>query len=359
MLIRQNLENHIVVSHQITDELSRLLQNVSPDKIFVLVDENSLEYCFPHIKDAFTEKVHIIKIRSGESEKNIKTLHLIWDAMFAQQADRKSVLINLGGGVITDMGGFAASTFKRGIDFINIPTTLLAQVDAAIGGKTGVNYGKLKNQIGLIKLPKKVLVSSVFLDTLPKRQLLNGFAEMLKHGFISNKEHLNKLWNAAEKIAETSHTNNLLPLIKQSMDVKVKFVEEDFTEEGPRKALNFGHTFGHAFESLKKGTDKELLHGEAVAHGMICELFLSNKILKYDLKNFLHQTKQITSIYQKPDIKNSDIEIILEYMKHDKKNNSKSINFTLLQDVGQVVTNCTADESDIREALYFYTQLSK
>lgn len=342
--------------------LEKLLESYIEFKvqIFVLVDENTLEHALPKIKPLLPDKINIIKIRSGEENKTLQTVHKVWTAMFDAHADRRSVLINLGGGVITDLGGFAASTFKRGIVFFNIPTTLLAQVDASIGGKTGVNYGKLKNQIGLINEAEHVYVSSDFLTTLNKRQLFNGFAEMLKHAFISDGKHLSELWDIAEKLKQNPKAIGVLQaVLKRSIEIKADIVKRDIQEYGTRKILNFGHTLGHAIESKFKNTDSPLLHGEAVAFGIIGELFLSHKTEGYPKKELLDYTDKIIDLYGCPKINPKDFKEYLSIMRHDKKNIGKKISFSLLNKTGNAVFNCFPKEEMIIEALYFMAQLSK
>jgi len=348
------------VTKNVADDLAEFLAQSSYSSVFLLVDENTFQYCYQLIENVLPKQCHLIRIQSGESEKTLETVHKIWDVLFAHHADRKSLLINLGGGVISDMGGFAAATFKRGISFINIPTTLLAQVDAALGGKTGVNYGKLKNQIGVMQSPEIVLVSSEFLATLDTRQIFNGFAEMLKHAFIADATHLDELFEIAEEMDRNPKQTELLQsAIEKSIQIKSHVVEQDFNETSLRKNLNFGHTFGHAFESFFKETDNPLLHGEAVAQGIICELFLSNKILGLNFGLVTEYSRKILEIYGKISIDESDFEMLTEYMKHDKKNVSNVVKTSLLSHIGHVVPDCNVSELEIREALLSLNKLSK
>ena len=258
------------------ETLAEMLKPSHYSKIFILVDENTSQYCLPHLlNNLATEiEIEIIELEVGEIHKNIATCTEVWGALSDLGGDRKSILINLGGGVISDLGGFVACTFKRGIDFINIPTTLLSMVDASIGGKNGVDLGNLKNQIGIIREPKAVIVDTQFLSTLPQNEMRSGLAEMLKHGLIFDKKYWDKFKNL-----KNLQTEDLNQLIHQSIQIKNEIVCEDLTENGIRKSLNFGHTLGHAIESyfLENDSKTSLLHGEAIAVGMILESFISRE----------------------------------------------------------------------------------
>jgi 3-dehydroquinate synthase len=260
-------------------------------------------------------------------------------------------MINLGGGVITDIGGFVASTYKRGIDFINVPTTLLAMVDASVGGKTGVDLGSLKNQIGVINEPKSVIVISKFLETLPSNQMRSGLAEMLKHGLIYDKTYWDKL-----KHLNNLNTDDLDILIKQSIEIKNEIVSQDLKENGIRKALNFGHTLGHAIESyfLESEDKKQLLHGEAIAIGMILESYLSYKLELISKDSYAEIKYIITDIFEKISFNESDIQKILDLLIFDKKNEFGNIQFTLLNKIGESKINQTVDKSLILLAFEDY-----
>ncbi len=306
------------------NSLSKL--NISSySKVAILVDENTKKDCLhklPKIDNSI-----LIEIQSGEEKKNITTCNFIWEQLTKNNFDRNSLLINLGGGVIGDMGGFCASTYKRGIDFIQIPTTLLAMVDASVGGKLGVDFNGLKNQIGIFNYPNSVIINPEFLSTLPENELKSGFAEVVKHTLIADKN----LWN---KIISTSF-NELIweEIIETSIQIKNKIVESDPFEKGERKKLNFGHTFGHAIESyyLEKGTP--ILHGEAIALGMMLESDLSDLtvIEKETINIFLYNFFQIPELPPKHEI--------IDLMKGDKKNKDGKINFSLLNGIG----NCSID----------------
>lgn len=322
-------------------------------KIFILVDENTSHYCLPHLlNNLATEiEIEIIELEVGEIHKNIATCTEVWGALSELGGDRKSIMINLGGGVISDLGGFVACTFKRGIDFINIPTTLLSMVDASIGGKNGVDLGNLKNQIGIIREPKTVIVDMEFLSTLPQNEMRSGLAEMLKHGLIFDK----KYWNKFKNIKDLN-TYNLNELIHQSIQIKNTIVCEDLTENGIRKALNFGHTLGHAIESyfLENEDKTSLLHGEAIAIGMILESFISRE--KDLLTNEEYQEIKyiINDVFERIEFSHTDIEKIIELLIFDKKNEFGKVQFALLDGIGKIKINQEADNELIYKAFEDY-----
>jgi 3-dehydroquinate synthase len=333
--------------------LENLLQPNVYSKIFVLVDENTNEQCLPYfLSNLPTEiEIEIIEIEAGEENKNMYTCIDLWHTLIDLEADRKSILLNLGGGVITDIGGFVASTFKRGIDFINIPTTLLAMVDASVGGKTGVDLGNLKNQIGVINEPKSVIILTKFLETLPSNQMRSGLAEMLKHGLIYDKLYWDKLKNL-----NNLNTDDLDILIKQSIEIKNEIVSQDLKENGIRKALNFGHTLGHAIESyfLESEDKKQLLHGEAIAIGMILESHISYQSNLISKDDFAEIKYIITDIFEKIIFNESDIQNIMNLLIFDKKNEFGNIQFTLLNKIGESKINQKVDESLILLAFEDY-----
>jgi 3-dehydroquinate synthase len=321
-------------------------------KIFILVDENSHNCCLPIFMSQLDGDVdvEIIEIESGEINKNIAICTHIWEALSDLDADRSSLLINLGGGVITDMGGFVASTFKRGIDFINVPTTLLSMVDASIGGKTGVDLGALKNQIGVINQPTMVLVVSDFLKTLDERQMQSGFAEMLKHGVIQDRNY----WNALREVKDFEQIDLL---IYESISIKNKVVLEDPTEQGLRKILNFGHTLGHAIESyyLAHG-DKLLLHGEAIAIGMVLEAWLSHELEGLPRKDLEDIKQTFLGRYPKIEFSEQEIQQIIELLKFDKKNAFGKINFVLLRNIGNPVIDVQIENNLLQRAFAYYSE---
>ncbi|MEE1963365.1 3-dehydroquinate synthase [Allomuricauda taeanensis] len=318
-------------------------------KIFVLVDTNTKKHCLPTFKKMFSAPIDsIFEIEPGEENKHIHTCLQVWEFLSNFDGDRKSLLINLGGGVLTDLGGFVASTFKRGIDFINIPTTLLSMVDASIGGKNGVDLGALKNQIGVINQPQMVLVFPEFLKTLEPRQVTSGYAEMLKHGLIRDAAY----WVDLKEKNNFSEASN----IQRSIAIKNDVVLIDPTEKGLRKILNFGHTLGHAIESycLENPNKKTLLHGEAIAIGMILEGYISHE-LKGLPKLSLEEIKEtFLQYFEKVDFSKDDIDSILKLLKYDKKNSHGDINFVLLQSIGDAVTDIKVAEELFQKAFDYY-----
>lgn len=333
--------------------LSSILKSTNYSKIFVLVDENTSEYCLPtFLANLATDiEIEIIEIENGEEHKNIETCLQLWHSLTETGGDRKSILINLGGGVVSDLGGFVACTFKRGIDFINVPTTLLSMVDASIGGKNGVDLGQLKNQIGIIREPKAVVVISSFLETLPQLEMRSGLAEMLKHGLIYDKNYWNKFKDLAALNSE-----DLELLIHQSIEIKNKIVSEDLTENGIRKALNFGHTLGHAIESyfLENEAKTKLLHGEAVAVGMILESYISLEKNLLTKEEYLEIKSIIIDIFNTIGFDKNDIEKIIELLIYDKKNEFGKIQFALLDGIGKIKINEEADNAIIIKAFEDY-----
>jgi len=350
------LETKIIITEDITNDLTKILSNYAEDKIYVLLDENTEKYCFPLIANVFANKPNIVKIQSGEEMKNIDTAMDIWNYLSKNGSDRKSLIINLGGGVISDLGGFVASSFKRGINFINIPTTLLAQIDAAIGGKNGINFNNLKNEIGFFSSPKYILIASEFLKTLESRQIIAGFAEMLKHSLIYDIKTWENIKNFNLKKIDFRF---LKILMEESILIKKYYVETDPHEANIREALNFGHTFGHAIESFFINKEINILHGEAIAMGLICELYLSNKILNLNVKKMLDVIGFIIDNYKYYEIKPNDYDAIYELMKHDKKNKNNEIRFALLSDIGKVEVGQVCTKNDIYQALGFYFQIMR
>ena len=345
----------IVFGNKGLELLKSLILKNNYSKLFVLVDENTKKNCLSfflkQLENSF--KINVLEIKSGEVNKNIQTCEYLWNELSNQGADRKSALINLGGGVICDLGGFVASTFKRGISFYNVPTTLLSMVDASVGGKTGIDFGLLKNQIGVFNEPKMVLIFSKWLKTLDKRQILSGFAEMLKHGLILDKIYWQKLSSL-----KTVDINNIDKMIYNSVVLKNSIVLKDLKEKNIRKVLNFGHTLGHAVESSYLSSKKELLHGEAIAIGMILESFLSYKVLRLSYEDLINITKTIIYFFKKIKIDNSQIIKIINLLKHDKKTLEGRINFVLLNKICSPKIDVLVDKSLINDAFKFYNNLS-
>lgn len=334
-------------------KLNNYLLNNTISSIFILVDSNTKKYCLPHLLNkldtSFTP--HIIEIKAGEIYKNIDTCVTVWNKLTTLNADRKSLLINLGGGVITDLGGFVASTYKRGIRFINIPTTLLSMVDASVGSKTGVDLGNLKNLIGLFSNPEMVLIDDTYLKTVSERELRSGYAEIIKYGISYDKTLWNQIVN--EKILENS---NLLSVIKRSIEIKNEIVLKDIKESSLRKILNFGHTAGHAIESyfLESNELTTLTHGEAIAIGMIIESYISYKQFGFPKETLELLKEIIIKIYGKVTIDKNLYKSILDLTKHDKKNIGNVVKFVLLENIANYKIDCTVDEALLIEAFNYY-----
>ena len=348
------MKQKVVISGNLERDLVNAISECEHDRIFVLTDETTQQLCWPKIKNfkALKNSTPII-IKATDTHKNLDTLSQVWQALSNGGATRHSLMINLGGGMVTDLGGFAASTFKRGIDFINIPTTLLAMVDASVGGKTGINFGGLKNEIGVFSDSRFVIINTQFLDTLDHDNICSGYAEMLKHGLISDE----RTW--AELVTfdlDTPDLSQLQRMVAESIKVKERIVEADPHEHGIRKALNLGHTMGHAFESFAMRRGTPILHGYAVAYGLISELYMSARKTAFPTDR-MHQTVRfIRENYGTLNITCDDYLTLIELMHHDKKNTSGIINFTLLGNVGDIRINQTANEEEIKEALDFFRE---
>jgi 3-dehydroquinate synthase len=325
-----------------SDKLKNTISDAS--KVFILTDENVATFWLPEVAHwLHCDSVVDIVIKAGEQHKNLQTVQRIWKTLMKYHADRNALLVNLGGGVNTDLGGFAASTYKRGIKFINIPTTLLAMVDAAIGGKTGIDFGGGKNQIGTFAEAEEVIIDPVFLETLPERELLSGMAEMLKYGFIADANLLE------------INSENYQQFIVCCGEIKREIVAQDLTEKGLRKILNFGHTLGHAIESHCLTTDYPLLHGEAVALGMLGALWLSVNQLGLDESVLQNYENQIPMLLSEAEISlsGSDIEPILSYLVHDKKNKGEKPQFVLLEAIGKPVWDMEVEPELVKESLQY------
>lgn len=334
-------------------ELDGVLAEMAPGKVFVLVDENTSRLVLPAAAatSAYLAKATPITIPAGDAHKNLETLSAIWERLSREGVTRTSALVNLGGGVVTDIGGFAAATFKRGIRFVNVPTTLLGAVDAAVGGKTGINFAGLKNEIGVFREADAVIISTVYFSTLPLTELLSGYAEMLKHGALEGTEQLARLLGY-DIDSEDVDLDRLLEMLRDSVMVKKRVVESDPTEKGLRKALNLGHTVGHALESHALERNRPVPHGYAVAWGLVCALVLSHMALGYPSAS-LHQVACfVREKYGTPEVSCDDYPRLLELMAHDKKNASAGeVTFTLLSEPGKPEINRTANPDDIRAAL--------
>ena len=345
------MEQRIIISKHLEEELAVAISECEHDRVFVLVDSTTKAQCWPVVSGFFSlRNAHVIEIAPTDMHKDINQVIAVWQALGNQGATRHSCLINLGGGMVTDLGGFAASTFKRGIDFINIPTTLLAMVDASVGGKTGINFNGLKNEVGVFNDSRYVILNTQFLATLDHENLCSGYGEMLKHALISTRDmwaqHLNFDLDHPDLYA-------LQDMVAQSVKVKEHIVTVDPLEKGIRKALNLGHTIGHALESWAMQKGQPVLHGYAVAYGLVCELYLSAAKVGFPT-DVLRQTVQyINAHYPKLPITCDDYETLFALMKHDKKNTADHINFTLLGNIGDIRINQTATKEEIFEALDF------
>ncbi len=331
---------------------SEHIQQLNASKIFILTDTNTKKHCLSYfLAQSSISNAEIITIPAGEIAKNITTCLYVWESISRLGADRKSLLINLGGGVVTDLGGFVACTFQRGIRFINIPTSLLAMVDASVGGKNGVDLGTLKNQIGVIKNPELVVIDTHFLKTLPIEEIVSGQAEMIKHGFIHSEDYLNQsfLLNREDDSLTAS-------LIWKSIEIKNQIITQDPNETGLRKVLNYGHTLGHAIESycLESNTRRPLLHGEAIAIGMILATYLSAQIEGFPKDKLNNYSNKIVTIFPKHLFTLADIEQIINLLRFDKKNSHGKVHFVLLKDIGKYQTNCLVPENLIYDSFKFY-----
>ncbi|MBT8317482.1 MAG: 3-dehydroquinate synthase [Lutibacter sp.] len=335
-------------------KLNEYILNTNPSSLFILVDENTNENCLPILLQNLetTSPIEIIEIEAGEEHKNLETCTGVWNALTELGGDRKCLLINLGGGVITDLGGFVASTFKRGIAFINIPTTLLSMVDASVGGKTGVDLGVLKNQIGLFSNPEMVLIDPTYLETVTERELRSGLAEIIKYGLTYDIS----IWNTVNSFKNLT-LSNLNTLIHRSIEIKNEVVTKDPKEAGIRKVLNFGHTLGHAIESYYLETESKdiLTHGEAIAVGMVTEAYISHKLYHFPLEEVKNIKSVILKIYGKIDIEPSDYQAVIELLIHDKKNIAGKVNFVLLTNFEHFKLDCEVEIALLKEALDYYS----
>lgn len=325
---------------------NHFLQN-NYTQILVITDENTAKHCYQKIKSALP-KHEVIQIVSGENNKNIETCLLLWEKMTAANLDRHSAIINLGGGVIGDMGGFCAATYKRGINFIQIPTTLLSQVDASVGGKLGIDFQSFKNHIGVFKIPNSALIDPTFLETLPKNELRSGFAEVIKHCLIADA----KMWDIIK--GYTFEHQDFKSLITHSVAIKSKITEADPTEQGLRKILNFGHTLGHAIETFYLGTPSHLLHGEAIAIGIVTEAYLAFKNGKLTENELIEIRNYILANYGLVKIDPIDFEKIINLTTHDKKNKGDNVRFSLLNGIGNCDFDIVINQGEMHEALTFY-----
>lgn len=347
------MKQRVIISRHLKTELTKAIAECEHDRIFVLVDETTNKLCWSLVKDYLCLKdAQTIIIGATDRRKNLDTLVHVWESLQQGKATRHSLLINLGGGMVTDLGGFAASTYKRGINFINVPTTLLAMVDASVGGKTGINFGGLKNEIGVFNDAEFVLLDTNWLRTLDEENIRSGYAEMLKHGLIADDTMWAELINF--NLAQPN-LRQLASMLDKSVRIKERIVTEDPHEKGIRKALNLGHTFGHAFESwaMKR---QPVLHGYAVAFGLIAELYLATTQTDFPTERMRQTVNFIRAYYGSLPITCNDYPELIELMHHDKKNHGNEINVTLLGGIGDIRINQTITEEDIKEALDFFRE---
>ena len=345
----------IIISQDLCQSLTQAIDEVKHDLLFVLCDETTKRLCLPVVSDFECMKnAQRIVIPATDTHKTLESLSHVWSELQRMGATRHSLMVNLGGGMVTDLGGFAASTFKRGIPYINIPTTLLSMVDASVGGKTGINFGGLKNEIGVFNNARSVILDTTFLRTMDHENICSGYAEMLKHGLINNEQMWAELLNFSLELSD-ERLEILGRMVSESVAVKQRIVTEDPTEQGIRKALNLGHTAGHAFESLALER-KPVLHGYAVAWGLIVELYLCCVKTNFPQEKMRQTVAFIKENYGRMAITCDDYPRLIELMHHDKKNQGNSINFTLLGGIGDIRINQTATEEEIKDALDFYRE---
>lgn len=336
----------------IVSSLNIFLKNEDYSKIFVIADRNTRKYCYNPIKGNLP-KHSVVSVPVGEAHKTLATCEQIWEAMTRAELDRHALVINIGGGVIGDMGGFCAATYKRGIDFIQVPTTLLAQVDASVGGKLGIDFQGFKNHLGVFQQPVRVLIDPVFLETLPPRELRSGFAEIVKHCLIADADEWHKI---REKDMERQ---NWPDLIAHSVTIKKAIVAQDPTEKGLRKILNFGHTLGHAVETmfLGKAAKERLLHGEAIAAGMVMESYLAYQKKMIDCQTLEQVEEFMFSVFGKADIQPGEVEAIISLTRQDKKNRGSEVRFSLLTGAGSCAYDVAVSPAEMRKALQYYIGL--
>lgn len=341
----------VIFTSEAANALTEVLTQISFSHLVVLTDSNTKTHCLSLVNGVLPNDTIYISVEPGEIHKNLETCSIIWAEMTEAALDRKALMLNLGGGVITDMGGFCASLYKRGIRFINMPTTLLSQVDASVGGKLGVDFKGLKNHLGVFNEPETVFIAPEFLKTLPLTELRSGYAEILKHGLIRDRAYFEKLKS------ENWESQDWESLIMHSVGIKKAVVQDDPKEAGLRKILNFGHTIGHAFESYFLDTENHLLHGEAIALGMICEGFLSFQKIGFSFEELNQLTKMMFQIYGKVDFSEEHLNPILDLCLQDKKNEGNTLLFSLLNSIGDCDYNIPVNREEIREAIMYYHNL--
>ena len=347
-------KQEVILCESLEVSLGRAIEKCPHDRLFILTDEQTHRLCMPQMREvSFLKDAIEITIGAGDVHKTLETLASVWQILSDKGASRHSLLVNLGGGMVTDLGGFAAATFKRGFAYINVPTTLLAMVDASVGGKTGINFNGLKNEVGVFAPADSVLIETEFLRSLDAQNFFSGYAEMLKHGLISNEAHWAELLNFNTDLIDYKY---LKKLVGESVQVKENIVEQDPFEHGIRKALNLGHTVGHAFESLALAENRPVLHGYAVAWGIVCELYLSHLKTGFPKEKMRQTIQFIKENYGSFTFDCKQYEQLYALMLHDKKTTAGVINFTLLKEIGDISINQTADKDQIFGMFDFYRE---
>lgn len=336
------MSQRLIFTNEPARELAAVLAELAPDRTFVVADRNTAG-----LLDVAADGV--IVVEPGDGNKSLEAAAAVWQGLVDGGATRRSVVVNLGGGMVTDLGGFAAATFKRGVRFVNVPTTLLGAVDAAVGGKTGVNFGGLKNEVGVFREADAVVISAAFFGTLPRRELMSGYAEMVKHALIADAaDYVRLLTVDPPELAP----EQMLELLRRSVEVKRRIVAEDPHERGLRKALNLGHTVGHALEELALRRGQAVEHGRAVAYGVLAEMVLAHMQLGFPSAELHRYAAWLRDNYERVEVRCADYPALMELMRHDKKNlSADAVNFTLLREPGVPVTDCTAREGEIAAAL--------
>ena len=349
------MRQNVIFDNDVLSRLAEVLSELKGNKVFFLTDDNTQKLVLPYFNSLVEElKASVITIAPGDMNKNLSTVEHVWSELQKGGATRNSVVVNLGGGVVTDLGGFAAATFKRGIRFVNVPTTLLSAVDAAVGGKTGVNFGGLKNEIGVFCEAVAVLISTRFFGTLPVEEIKSGFAEMLKHGLLKGTDTYQKLLSFDFTGVDN---DQFLDLLTESVNVKRVIVEQDPTEKGLRRALNLGHTAGHAFESMALERNKPVPHGYAVAWGLVVEAVLSNLLKGFPSEKLYGLAQFVYSYFGAFYITCDDYPALLDLIHHDKKSVSGECNFSLLKKIGEVEVDCRVDDDTVKAAFDVYRDL--
>ncbi len=353
------MKQKLIFTNRIGEALDTLINSLGNPPVFVIVDVNTAQFVLPVLTEQSTavQGAKVIRVKAGEANKSLDAARDLWKQLGALGATRNSVIINVGGGVVTDLGGFAAATFKRGMKFINLPTTLLGAVDASVGGKNSINFDGLKNQIGTFAEPEASIISTAFFVTLPQQELLSGYAEMLKHALLDSPEMLARLLNYSV-VYPIFDPSKLFTLLEENVAVKARIVEDDFNDNGARKALNLGHTVGHAFESLAMKRRAPIPHGFAVAQGCVVALVLSHIKLGFPSDTLHKFADYVRTNYHAFDFDCDDYAFLLDCMAQDKKNTTAgSVNFTLLEDVGKPQVNVATTADEIKNALDIYRDL--